>query len=713
MALAPLPFGSDEPVEVAFWCIVVGVALVFAPVRGLRTGQVALVALGTVVVTGYAVVLHEQLAEHPWLPGAVPHPIWRQAQDALEVPLVPVVSIARNQPWFELGRPLLCVLAICCGFLVGADEGRARQLLKVVAWSGAVYAAYGIISHLFDHTQILWVEKRAYLESVTSTFINRNTAGAYFGTCAVVWSLLLWQHVRRRMPPGPLEWREVPGRLFSAPPKDVVLSFAMLFLCLAALFMTGSRGAVVLSLLALVVGFVAYFRRHLSRRGGLFTGIASCGAVVLILLQFMGSGVNARFDAQGLADEGRLETYKSTLRMIADHPWFGTGQGTFAYAFPAYRSSNASIWGVWDMAHNTPLQIASDMGVPIAGLVVVGWVIIFAVLIEGLRERRGGLVVPVTGLAVGLLGVLHSFIDFSLQIPGYSIVALSLVGAGLAQSFPKLNPHPVVEQCLEKSSEFGGLKGRCRRPKLLAGVARPLFAALGVLAVIWGLSVFQSSYQQGWVGRTADKIIAGEIFRPEALHASLMKLAATRSADQCRPTVTRGSALMRLRLMEIGLTNGRQPTDTELQFVDDLVRKSLSCSPSDPFLWLVLYNIELARNGFRPEYLTYLRLSYQLGPNEGWITLKRSYLLLSQFKWLSSDLREQAIDEFVGLVDKQFYNEAVAIFIGPGRPIENKLLARLSTLEERRRSSFASALRAQGYTSDLPWTESTEARPWQ
>jgi len=31
--------------------------------------------------------------------------------------------------------------------------------------------------------------------------------------------------------------------------------------------------------------------------------------------------------------------------------------------------------------------------------------------------------------------VLHSLIDFSLQIPGYAIVALSLIGAGLAQSF--------------------------------------------------------------------------------------------------------------------------------------------------------------------------------------------------------------------------------------------------------------------------------------
>ncbi len=434
--LAPLPFGSNEPSAIAFWCIVLGVCLVFAPVRSFDAGELALAALAGIVVAAYALVLHEQLAEHPWLAAATPHPIWGETEAVLGVPLAPLVSIARNQPWFELGRPLVCVLAIACGFLVGADRARARQLMKVIAWSGAAYAAYGILAHLFDPTRILGREKEAYLESVTGTFINRNTAAAYFGSCAVVWSLLLWERARREMPRGPLDWRAMAARLFSAPPKKVVVALAMLFLCLLAMFMAGSRGAVVLSLLALIVAFVTFFRRDLPGRAALVTALAGSGAVVLILLQLMGAGVNARFDIQGLADEGRLETYKATLRMIADHPWFGTGQGTFAYAFPAYRSSNVSMWGVWDMAHNTLLEIAADMGVPIAALVVVAWIVIFAVLIRGTWIRRRNLVIPVAALAIAILAVLHSLIDFTLQIPGYAIVALCLIGAGLAQSFP-------------------------------------------------------------------------------------------------------------------------------------------------------------------------------------------------------------------------------------------------------------------------------------
>jgi O-antigen ligase len=438
VALAPLPLGSSNSTAIALWCIVLGAAVILASpaVNILRGRQMAFAALAAVVVAAYALVLYEQLAQHPWLP-AQPNPVWHEAEAALGVPLTPTVAIAHGQPWLELGRPLVCVLALAGGFLVGADRERARRLVKVVAWSGAVYAVYGIVSHLVDPTHILWLAKRTYLDSVTGTFINRNTAGAYFGSCAVLWSLLFWEQARSVVPRGPLDWRAMAKGLLSAPPRKAVVAFALMFLCLTAMFMTRSRAAALLSLLALMAAFLLFFRRDLPRRTGLVTAVTGGGIVAFILLETMGAGVNARFDFHGLSGEGRVETYKATLRMIADHPWLGTGQGTFGYAFPIYRSANASIFGVWDIAHNTLLEIAAEMGVPIAALVVAGWLSIFATLIGGVLVRRRGLLVPAAALAVALLAVLHSLIDFTLQIPGYSIVALCLIGAGTAQSFPE------------------------------------------------------------------------------------------------------------------------------------------------------------------------------------------------------------------------------------------------------------------------------------
>jgi O-antigen ligase len=188
--------------------------------------------------------------------------------------------------------------------------------------------------------------------------------------------------------------------------------------------------------LALIVTFIVYFRRDLPPRSGIWIALGASGLVALALLQFLGGAVSNRFDVQGLADEGRLAAYRSTMRMIADYPWFGTGFGTFAWSFPAYRSSEISMWGVWDIAHNTLLELASEVGLPLAGAVSIGWLVILGVLINGIRVRRWDTIVPLAAFSVSIIANLHSWIDFSLQIPGYAIVVFALVGAGLAQSFP-------------------------------------------------------------------------------------------------------------------------------------------------------------------------------------------------------------------------------------------------------------------------------------
>ena len=59
------------------------------------------VALPNQPIAAYGLVLYEQLA----------NPVWQEAEAALGVSLTPTVAIAHGQPWLELGRPLVCLLA--------------------------------------------------------------------------------------------------------------------------------------------------------------------------------------------------------------------------------------------------------------------------------------------------------------------------------------------------------------------------------------------------------------------------------------------------------------------------------------------------------------------------------------------------------------------------------------------------------------------------
>jgi len=100
-----------------------------------------------------------------------------------------------------------------------------------------------------------------------------------------------------------------------------------------ALLMSGSRAGVLVSLLTFVTVVTAFFLRDAPKRSGLALLVAGATGVALFFVQLFGGAVNQHFDNQSLSDEGRLDVYRSTLHMIAEHPWFGTGLGTFAWSF--------------------------------------------------------------------------------------------------------------------------------------------------------------------------------------------------------------------------------------------------------------------------------------------------------------------------------------------------------------------------------------------
>lgn len=432
---APLPFGSRDATTVGFWCFLLGFGLLFASPRQLRNGHYLLLGAIALIIACYGFVLHEQLADHPWI--ASPNPIWAKTSELLGRPLPPSVSIVRGEPFYALGPQLANVLVLVLGLIVGADRECARRALLVMVWAGVGYAAYGIADLLFDPTAILWREKTVNTESLTATFINRNTAAAYFGSCAVAWLIMLLARVRGRLPPGRIVWAKLTQKIVSGAlgEKHIIIRFFMFFACLAAMFMTGSRGGVLVSLFMMVVAFVVFFSRDLPRLISLLVALVSAGAVALALLQFLGGNVESRIGAGGLVEQGRLAEYKSILRIIADYPWFGTGLGTFTWIFPAYRSGNISIIGVWNVAHSTPLELAVEFGVPLTLVIAGGWLVAILVLIRGTRQSRRDTVLPLIALAVSLIALLHSSIDFSLQVSGYAIVVFALLGVGLAQSF--------------------------------------------------------------------------------------------------------------------------------------------------------------------------------------------------------------------------------------------------------------------------------------
>jgi hypothetical protein len=236
--------------------------------------------------------------------------------------------------------------------------------------------------------------------------------------------------------------------------------------------------------------------------------------------------------------------------------------------------------------------------------------------------------------------------------------------------------------------------------------------SVGFLAVAWGTQAMAVFSQQVTIERVAAHVVNGDPFKSEVLATLMPQVEAAERAVRCRPAGLHSAAIIRTRIAEQALSDGAD-VDASLLSLSDSIHRSLACSPADPFLWFVLYWVETNRNGFQASYLGYLRLSYQLGPYESWIALKRNRYALAVFQRLPPDLAQMAITEFAKLLDTGFfYPETVAIFTGPGWPERARLLPGLKDVGERHRQAFAKALYKLGYDVDVPGIARPDPRPW-
>lgn len=435
IALVPLPFGSTGRRITWAWVLVLSATALLASLRRFDARDRLFLASLFGAALLWTSVLAAQMIPNPAFLHALIDPVWEQTSRALGAPLAGFVSLARDQAIFAAGPQIAYMLALACGFLLGRERSSAYAILQTTAMSGLMYAIYGIIAFVLWPDHWLWLERGNYRNSLIATFINPNVAAVYFGACTITWLLLLANTLDLPVETkGQSIYQLLGTALISRPKPRTIRYLCAMFVVLSAMFMTGSRAGSVISLVAMSGALATLYRRRLGFRGLLLGFPAIAIAIVLAIFQIFGSLVSQRFDSEGLFDSSRWNVYLSTVDMIKDHPWLGTGLGTFRWAFPAYRSSEISVIGIWEQAHSSPLELTAEMGIPFGIVVVAAWGLVLTILWRGILTRKRDEILPLAAFWTATAGVLHSLIDFSLQVPGFSIVVFALLGMGLAQS---------------------------------------------------------------------------------------------------------------------------------------------------------------------------------------------------------------------------------------------------------------------------------------
>lgn len=129
-------------------------------------------------------------------------------------------------------------------------------------------------------------------------------------------------------------------------------------------------------------------------------------------------GMMQRLQEGAPGDHTRMILWHNVLSLIAAHPLAGWGWGELAFAHYSTLYDGPRFPEILDNAHNLPLHLAVEMGIPVSVLICGGflWMVLAA---RPWRERD-----PVRLMAWGMLGAiaLHSLLEYPLWYGPFQLV---------------------------------------------------------------------------------------------------------------------------------------------------------------------------------------------------------------------------------------------------------------------------------------------------
>jgi len=447
LVVAPLPLGANRdwawaPMVVVLGGIAVGCVLVTVGNDGWRvtaeerTPLVALIGCFALMV---AVALL-QMTTLSSAAGAAPY--YAKAAEILGRAHAAVASVAVDASRNTLLKCAACGLIFLTARALLYRSSRARLLLLAFAASGILVTGYSI----FLQTSTGFCFIGSFLKKQTEfsphdtclmsgTFVSPNNFATFCGMALVTVIALMFVEPRRRRELD-LEDGSASARVLAWMTGARLALLALAFLFVGCLMISGSRAGFAATVVGVAALIFLMMRERLKTRRQVGRAVLIGAAVVAGLGLLAGGSLVRKISHFEQADTfDRAIIWQAAGRAIRDSPWWGWGLGSFADIYAVYQPKE--IVQPNDKAHSTPLETVVELGIPGA---VPAWLVVlipWAVCLRGALRRRRRRYLPAAAFAVSAVAVLHSTIDFSLQIPAIGFVVSAFLGMGWAHAFPR------------------------------------------------------------------------------------------------------------------------------------------------------------------------------------------------------------------------------------------------------------------------------------
>jgi O-antigen ligase len=218
---------------------------------------------------------------------------------------------------------------------------------------------------------------------------------------------------------------------------------AMVFM-ISALFVSLSRGGIVAFAGSMVFLISALsFKGRWPRKMGLIITVGLFVSLFVFWLGFIPFRAEMETLSRLLQDKSmhfRLDVWRDGSKMFADFPLFGTGFGTFAHLYPAYKTIVSQTTVMYP--ENDFFQFLIETGVAGAGLLTWLFVAFFRILWIRWKDHKDTLyrINPkvMIGLVAALVAVIiHGCGDFNLHIPATALHFALVMALAMTAKPPK------------------------------------------------------------------------------------------------------------------------------------------------------------------------------------------------------------------------------------------------------------------------------------
>jgi len=331
---------------------------------------------------------------------------------------------------------LLCYLVVQC--LRGISQ--VRKLAWLFCSYGFGLAMFAMIQGISSNGKLYWLRTPRTGGWIYGPYVNHNH---YAGLLEM-------------LVPIPL----VISLIDSVPGPRKALAGAAAAVMASTIFLSGSRGGMVAFAVELAVLAVIVVKHQKGRTVALALGTFL--VLVAGMLAWLGGGeltsrvtsIHAETRTE-LSGGFRLDIDRDGLKMFARKPVLGWGLGTFPTIYPQYRSFYTDFFV--NEAHDDYLQLLVEMGG--LGFAAMLW-FVFLVYYRAIKKLGHWTRDPNGAVALaamlGVTGILvHSFVDFNLQIPANA--ALFYVLCVIAAMGPRFSAFGRVHFRRPRPAESGEL----------------------------------------------------------------------------------------------------------------------------------------------------------------------------------------------------------------------------------------------------------------